>query len=146
MAEKKCAQCNKIKDLDDFYRNRAAKDGRGGYCKICSTANTVSWQRRNRARCIETTKRWCQNNPGRAREQRRRRRLKKVYGLTLEAYNEMQKVGCQICGTKDETLHVDHCHRTGKVRGLLCGICNRGLGFFRDDPAKLRKAATYLET
>jgi len=84
--------------------------------------------------------------------------LKRVYGLTLEQYDEMLKAqngGCAICGSKEtridprtgkvKHLSVDHCHTTRKVRGLLCGACNIGLGKFNDDPAVMRIAATYLE-
>jgi hypothetical protein len=77
----------------------------------------------------------------------------KQYGLTYEQYQEMGDAcgwRCQICGThKDETkdgrFHVDHCHDTQVVRGLLCGLCNRGLGMFSDNPELIRKAADYLE-
>ena len=55
---------------------------------------------------------------------------------------------CGICGTEldpeDKDTHIDHCHRTGKVRGLLCGHHNRGLGYFNDDPELLECAALYL--
>ena len=75
------------------------------------------------------------------------------YGLTLEGYFDLlqkQRGGCAICGSPggpdDKRLHVDHCHETGGVRGLLCSPCNVTLGMFRDDPERLRAAADYLET
>jgi len=77
--------------------------------------------------------------------------LQKKYGITLAQYERMlgkQGGGCAICGrvAKTRSLNVDHCHRTGAVRGILCHSCNRGLPFFRDNPALFRKAAEYLET
>lgn len=55
--------------------------------------------------------------------------------------------GCWICGTgrKTRRLHIDHNHKTEKIRGLLCHRCNRGLACFRDNPERLRNAAVYLE-
>lgn len=50
---------------------------------------------------------------------------------------------CTICGVK-ENLVVDHCHKTNKIRGLLCNHCNRGLGHFKDDPELLEFAKIYL--
>lgn len=76
------------------------------------------------------------------------------HGLTLEQYEalrESQGDRCAICqrewgrGWNGKGPHIDHCHTTGCVRGLLCGECNTGIGRFGDDPALLRRAADYLE-
>lgn len=78
-------------------------------------------------------------------------RLRTDYGMTLDNYLNMlskQNNCCAICGVTtqelDRRISVDHCHKTGKVRGLLCQKCNNGLGFFKDSPALLTKAADYL--
>lgn len=77
------------------------------------------------------------------------------YGITRQDYNEMleaQGDSCAICKTMDigrkghTHFHVDHDHSTGKIRGLLCDLCNRGLGYFKDDPYLLGKAVKYLES
>lgn len=76
---------------------------------------------------------------------------RKTYGLTPEAFDAMfeeQEGRCAICGTAiglvDRDLAVDHCHDTDKVRGLLCRLCNLGIGYFRDRPELLDKAKAYL--
>ena len=78
----------------------------------------------------------------------RKKEYREIYGITLEDFDLMltrQHGVCAICRTKPpERLSVDHCHATGKVRGLLCSKCNCGLGFFRDEPRRLRAAAKYL--
>lgn len=71
------------------------------------------------------------------------------YNLTREEVDELALVGCAICGTTDwggrfKRPHVDHCHETNKVRGILCNTCNVGLGLFKDNPTLLRSAAKYL--
>jgi Recombination endonuclease VII len=84
----------------------------------------------------------------RSKEQSRASKLKCAYGMTIEEYNALfakQKGRCLICEKKSKrTLHVDHCHRRNVVRWLSCGKCNRGLGFFDDDPRVLRRAAACL--
>lgn len=73
------------------------------------------------------------------------------FGITKDDYAGMvvaQGSKCAICGTFHEyaaALAVDHCHSTGKVRGLLCRSCNTALGFLKDDVALLRAAIDYLE-
>jgi len=84
--------------------------------------------------------------------------LKAKYGISWDEYVALynkQEGTCQICSgfinliaDKSDRFHtarVDHCHTTGKVRGLLCDYCNKGLGFFRDNPVNLQKAIDYLE-
>lgn len=76
-----------------------------------------------------------------------------LYGITPEQYGAMlqqQDNRCAICRSdkwpgKGSRPHVDHCHDTGKVRGLLCGKCNVALGNMDDDPIRLRAAAAYVE-
>lgn len=88
------------------------------------------------------------------KEIRRRRELKRKrllrYGISEALFAQMysaQKGCCWICGQpfREEYLEIDHCHRTFKVRGLLCGNCNRGLGAFQDDVRCLLRAVLYLD-
>lgn len=97
-----------------------------------------------------------QSNPTQARVVQRRAKLKKKYGITLEDYARMvkaQKGCCAICREKGDTnpesmmrLGVDHCHVTGRVRGLLCRPCNRAIGIFKDDPKLCHRAGDYLNS
>jgi hypothetical protein len=74
--------------------------------------------------------------------------LKSKYDITIEDYNNMlesQDGVCAICGVDTpDSFHVDHCHRTKEIRGILCAHCNRGLGEFKDSTEILAKAIKYL--
>lgn len=73
--------------------------------------------------------------------------FKRLYGITITEFESMveeQKESCALCG-KRKKLFVDHCHKTKKVRALLCAQCNWGLGQFHDNPQLIRAAADYLE-
>lgn len=82
--------------------------------------------------------------------------LRKKYGISLDDYNRMHEAQnglCAICGEPEKVyrgsrpeLAVDHCHETGRVRGLLCNACNRGIGNLRDDVGLLRRALAYLDS
>lgn len=74
----------------------------------------------------------------------------KKHGLTPEYYGLLlraQKGVCAICGEppKKRRLAIDHCHKTGRIRGLLCGRCNTGIGNLRENPRVLRAAIAYLQ-
>lgn len=84
--------------------------------------------------------------------------LKKKYDITIEQYNEMLEAQggvCLICGKPETTRHrksglvndlsVDHCHITGKVRGLLCNACNKGMGAFGDNPDLMQRAIEHIK-
>lgn len=100
----------------------------------------------SRKKSIET---WNKNYPEKKKHLMRSHHLKK-YGLTIEEYDRLlvsQNGVCAICRKTDSThrLCVDHDHITGKVRGLLCGKCNRGIGCLGDNSMQLRMAADYIE-
>ncbi len=80
---------------------------------------------------------------------KRKTAIKRLYKITWEQYQELIRLSegvCGICKLPDKrALSIDHCHKTGKVRGLLCRDCNRGLGFFKDSQIGLQKALAYLQ-
>lgn len=95
-------------------------------------------------------RKWRRENPERNRAIGARSHLASQYGLTVEQRDEMvarQGGKCAICqnvlGTGKQR-HIDHDHSTGRIRGILCSQCNRGLGIFKDDPTHLFSAIAYL--
>jgi hypothetical protein len=141
-----CQQSNP-QSLDNFYKCKKSKGGYRSRCRECLNTQHGTYSNRNQ----ESNKRWRQANPDKVRLRRRIDRLKNKYGLSLQEYEDMlrsQGSQCKICGKNqselDVTMAVDHCHKTNRIRGLLCDNCNKGLGHFRDDPAILEKAINYL--
>lgn len=123
-----CPDCDTIKPLAEFARTKGKKSGYHSYCLTCHTA-----------RGVESKDRLY----GGTREYHLRRR----YGIGQADVTRMLMVQggvCDICGAPDPQ-HVDHDHRTGEVRGILCFNCNGGLGQFRDSPVFLADAITYLK-
>ena len=160
---KKCTKCGQIKPREAFYPAPQMRDGYRNDCKACNLAAKAIRYRLNPQAAIERTRRWRQENPERyaaaqrrikqsptVKRRERARHLEKKYGIGLEQYEEMlaaQGGGCAICGKRprpDSSLHVDHDHGTGEIRGLLCFNCNNALGYLNDDGDRLITAATYL--
>ena len=134
---KKCKKCELEKELTEFTAHKGTKDKVNSHCRECDNA-----RKRNE---------W-QNKTEEQRKKFSRKCVLSVYGLSEEEYNELlskQNHKCAICG-KDESvipkkrLFIDHCHTTGKVRGLLCHNCNAALGHMYDSTQNLLRAANYL--
>lgn len=145
VAEADCKDCGERKPVDQFSPQASSRTGVRSVCKPCNSERTM--QRRDK-------------NPDRDLDAH----LRRTFGITLDQYNEMveaQNGVCAICGEPPTIvmgvksrrqgravrprLVVDHCHETGKIRGLLCTPCNRGIGFLNDDPKRVLAALEYLE-
>jgi hypothetical protein len=161
---KTCRLCGVHKPLAEYHRASTSKDGHRGECKDCFRAQAAARYRADPERVKSRVRRWQQENPQRVRETRaayiadgrksendRRSYLKRKFGITPEQYAEMlaaQGGVCALCSRpprNDISLHVDHDHRTGAIRKLLCFRCNNALGDLYDDPELLRAAADYLD-
>lgn len=124
-----CSLCGEEKALEEFVKDNRLAGGRRGTCRKC------------RAAYIRQL---------RAEQGHRARHIWERYELTLEEVDLMREThgdACAICGGDNgkRSLHIDHCHETGDIRGLLCVNCNHGLGCFGDDPDTFRAALAYLE-
>jgi len=161
--EKRCRLCGELKPIEDFYAMAGMRDGHRNECKACGLAAKAARHQANPTPARERAKQWRLDNPeryqaqlerwrasGKKKAADRRSYLKRTFGITPEDYDAMlEKQGgcCAICRREartDTSLHVDHCHETGAIRGLLCFDCNAGLGKFQDDPAILQAAIAYL--
>jgi|SRR6187549_410108 len=135
---KRCPRCDQRKRPTAFYVNRKAKDGRSCYCKSCQQQLVAE---RKAA------------EPDKVRLSSVKAHIKRKYAMTWEEYLDWynrQAGNCKICGTHFPLLilyglHVDHCHKTGRIRGLLCRDCNTGIGLLKDDPDRLQAAIAYLK-
>ena len=157
-----CTKCGQGKPLSEFYR---VQKGRKitARCKACHNVQSLAWHRanperaranrqryatkpENRAKRYADHKKWKLAHPEQMKAWLRKSHLK-AYGLTPEQYQQLydtQQGRCGICRTWKATLHVDHNHNSERVRGLLCGPCNRGLGLFYDSILTLQLAVEYL--
>jgi hypothetical protein len=131
---KKCKRCNSLRALKSFFKDKSRKSGLHPWCKKCDDVYRRMWKKKN---------------PELDKLIRMKTKLKIRYGMTLEERNVLsrkQKNKCAICKKKFvDTPHIDHSHKTGKVRGLLCLKCNVGVSNFNDSIIHLKKAILYLE-
>jgi len=134
-------------------------------CKVCLVVKpihefnpTIRRHRGERNKCKNCWADYCRDarykSNGAYLEREYNSKLERSYGITRTNYDyllEVQNGVCAICGLKDgdktryQRLSVDHCHDTGRIRGLLCNNCNRCLGLAKDDAKLLGKMKQYLE-
>lgn len=134
---KVCCVCENRKPFEDFYNMTNKNDQKSYRCKPCDDDARRFYYSRN----VDTAKALARN-----------RALKFKYGITQADYERKlaeQGGGCAICESKEtrgkHSFSVDHCHKTGNVRGLLCNNCNRAIGLLSDDLSIVYSAAHYLE-
>ena len=144
-----------------------------GRCRDCGREKAKKWNAEHRERCLERNRLYqieqanriamrkgknYKENPEKYKLSARKKLLKRNYGLSLETYVDMlnkQSGVCAICGKSEtqqsnkkgkiDSLRVDHCHKTGKIRGLLCSKCNFGISQFGDDINLMNIAIKYLK-
>ena len=171
MSCRECKKCKTKKDLSSFpkekghYRHACKEcrneDKRKKYKtrkEIINEQNKKSYYKHKEERLKKYRENYA-NDPefyrNKAKQWRKNnfkayksRQLKNSVGISFELYEKLltdQKNKCRICTRKVKVLCVDHCHSTGKIRGLLCGNCNLGLGNFKDNKLRLKNAIKYLE-
>lgn len=139
--QKQCQSCGEIKYKSQFHKRKNIKSGVRSYCKLCEYKKLKAHR---------------EENPTKSQKARLINKLKYRYNISYERYQELEKATnntCYICGDKETAINskgerrmlsVDHDHKTGEVRGLLCHRCNAGLGYFRDNISLLKTAVDYL--
>jgi len=164
---KACKYCGETFPLHDFEKAKRMREGRSNRCKYCARrkckersqglvekwATTDPWETHptgmktcpqcRQKKAVRDFSRSTHDTDGLQRECKPcqvNRYQRRLYGIAPGPGDS-----CQICGAT-ANLHVDHCHATEMVRGILCKDCNIGLGFFHDDTDRLKKAIEYLET
>ena len=169
METKICPKCGESKELnsENFYNSKQTKSGYRTYCKLCVNTDNKTYNELNpkqlinrvmksRNRCDESKEKhvnssalWRKNN----KETYKNSILKRKYGITFTEFKEMfeiQESKCKICQKElellDKNTHVDHCHFSGKVRGILCSRCNLTLGQIKDSIVILENAIKYLKS
>lgn len=145
---KQCVKCLNSKPFDEFQKNIGGKYDLRGSCKSCDKPKRQTYYQNHKKDYKERTRKWAKNN----REKRKDLKMKYRYRVSETEYSDLFKLQngvCKICKEfklpKNKTrLVLDHCHTTGKVRGLLCDKCNKALGFFEDKINLLDEAIKYL--
>lgn len=132
----KCPRCKIAKEKKEFGKDSTTAKGISSWCKLCKK----TWRANHRKKFPEKAKRRDFEND-----------LQKHYGISIEQYMDMhkaQKGRCACCGKHRSSfkrrLHVDHDHKTGRIRGLLCTQCNPGIGYFQHSVERLKQAIQYL--
>lgn len=130
-----CGRCKTFLNISCFAKNKAKADGLQERCTPCRAIHDKQNKHKRKKPTKET----------------KRKYLLASYGITPHSFKTMlekQNNCCAICLSSEwgrPSPSIDHCHTTGKVRGLLCNMCNRALGLFKDNIGVIENAIRYLE-
>lgn len=170
MGESKiCSKCSESKPRSEFNKLRGKERA---YCKVCHVASAAKWASDNKEKRRAYQRKWVAENRDKAREYgrktysrmpeaakekkrayRKKRHLERKYGITQDEWQRMfdaQGGVCALCQVPGRTgkhgkLAVDHCHETGRVRGLLCTPCNVSIGILGETAERLQRVVSYLK-
>ena len=147
---KSCRVCHFDKSIAEFHKDSGKKDGYRSLCKMCASIQETMYYENNREKVKERARLHRQNNPDKIKVLNRNSHLRIKYGINSIIYDEMlikQNYKCDICKKSVEALqrvlYVDHDHKTGAVRSLLCARCNLIVGLFENIEFKT-KIESYL--
>lgn len=143
-----CSRCNIDKPWSEYHIRKDVGHPRGE-CKKCRCLGQKIYFQKNKTKVLANVREYYQKN----KDKWRASSFKRKFNITLEDYNNLaiqQNHVCAICKSiqkhsNNEHLFVDHCHKTGKVRGLLCHKCNTAIGLMNDDPQLFEKAILYVK-
>ena len=173
METKLCFSCVQYKPTCCFHKAKKEKDGFQYQCIDCSKqyhakryieqkdklkVQLKKYKEENKEKLEVASLLWKKNNPDKVKQYQRTSNLRKNFGLSMDEYEQMlekQNNLCAICEKPETFIHhqtketarlaVDHCHKTNKVRKLLCKSCNTALGLFKDDIGVMENAVQYLK-
>lgn len=150
---KSCIRCGEEKP-EEAFRPRISAAGQRYYaptCRACHQAVSTEWRRRNPDKVRKYNATVKARNPDYHREKAIENHFVRKFGITIKQRDALltaQGEVCAICGTdtpKGKGWCVDHNHKTGRVRAILCSPCNVGIGHFSESAERMRRAAIYLE-
>lgn len=140
---KTCAKCTRDLPREAFGKCARTRTGLQSYCRECQGR----WVAENRPKRRAQQRAWYERN----RQAQALRSRANKYGITVDELQRLLAVrNCEACGAEldhdphSHRTHVDHCHATGKVRGVLCRYCNVAIGQIGDSPERAEQLAAYL--
>ena len=160
MTTKQCSRCKNNLNISDFYQRTGAKSHHSA-CKVCERVMAKDWYERNKKKAAAKVREWREQNIDVVKKYRADNRQKhyrqevvRKYGVDVTWFDDqlqLQNNACLCCkilfkwGDKQTTPHVDHCHISQTVRGILCNRCNTVLGLCKDSKELFKNLLGYLE-
>jgi hypothetical protein len=144
-----CSKCKICKEDNRFCKRKSGLDS---HCKDCKREYDNIYYSKNSEKIRNRRKKWYSENSTRADKTSKKYWLKYKYGISLEERTRLfiqQNGKCAVCSRHEsefkKELSVDHSHKTGKVRGLLCAPCNHALGLLKEDVKRMSNLIKYVE-